>query len=121
LTPLFFIPIVTKNKSSKEDAMLVVVAVMKAKAGMEQEFEQELKNIIPQVETEKGTLMYTLHRHKKEAGKFLFYEKYTDKEALKEHSSTPHFTALFGKIGPMLDGSPVIEMYEELSGITPKK
>ena len=33
--------------------MLVVVAIMKAKEGMEQEFEQALKSIIPQVETEK--------------------------------------------------------------------
>jgi quinol monooxygenase YgiN len=120
LTNRLFLHILSKMK--KGDAMmLVVVAIMKAKEGMEQEFEQALKSIIPQVETEKGTLMYTLHRHKKEAGKFLFYEKYADKESLKEHSSTPHFTALFGKIGPMLDGSPVIEMYEEVSGITPKK
>ena len=101
--------------------MLVVVAVMKAKAGMEQEMEKALRNIIPKVEAEKGTLAYTLHRSKKEPGKFLFYEKYQDKEALKEHSSTPHFTELFGKIGPLLDGSPVIEMYEDLVGIKEKK
>lgn len=101
--------------------MLVVVAVMKAKTGMEKELEQALKGIIPKVDAEKNTLMYTLHRAKKEAGKFLFYEKYTDKEALKEHGSTPHFTELFGKIAPLLDGAPVIDMYEELAGITPKK
>lgn len=101
--------------------MLVVVAVMKAKAGMEQELEQALKGIMPKVNEEKGTLMYTLHRAKKEAGKFLMYEKYPDKEALKEHSSTPHFTELFNKIGSLLDGAPTIEMYEELAGISPKK
>jgi quinol monooxygenase YgiN len=101
--------------------MLVVVAVMKAKAGMEHEMEKALRNIIPKVEAEKGTLTYTLHRAKKEPGKFLMYEKYPDKEALKEHSSTPHFAELFGKIGPMLDGSPVIDMYEDLVGIKEKK
>jgi quinol monooxygenase YgiN len=101
--------------------MLIVVAVMKAKAGMEQEIEKALREMIPKVEAEKGTLAYTLHRAKKEPGKFLMYEKYPDKEALKEHSSTPHFTELFGKIGPMLDGSPVIDMYEDLVGIKEKK
>jgi quinol monooxygenase YgiN len=101
--------------------MLVVVAVMKAKAGMEQEMEKALRDMIPKVETEKGTLTYTLHRAKKESGKFLMYEKYPDKEALKEHSSTPHFAELFGKIGPMLDGAPIIDMYEDLSGIKEKK
>ncbi len=101
--------------------MLVVVAVMKAKTGMEQEMEKTLREIIPKVEAEKGTLAYTLHRAKKEPGKFLFYEKYQDKEALKEHSSTPYFTELFGKIGPLLDGSPVIDIYEDLAGIKEKK
>ena len=101
--------------------MLVVVAVMKAKAGMGQEMEKALKEIIPKVETEKGTHAYTIHRAKKEPEKFLLYEKYRDKEALKEHSSTPHFAELFGKIGPLLDGSPVIDMYEDLAGIKEKK
>jgi quinol monooxygenase YgiN len=101
--------------------MLVVVAVMKAKVGMEQEMEKALRNIIPKVEAEKGTLTYTLHRAKKEPGKFLLYEKYSDKEALKEHSSTPHYAELFGKLGPLLDGSPVIDMYEDLVGIKEKK
>ncbi len=101
--------------------MLVVVAVMKAKAGMEQELEKALREIIPKVQAERGTLAYTLHRAKKEQGKFLFYEKYQDKEALKEHSSTSYFAELFGKIGPLLDGSPVIDMYEDLIGIKAKK
>ena len=101
--------------------MLVVVAVMKAKAGMEQEIEKALREIFSKVEAEKGTLAYTLHRAKKEPGKFLLYEKYSDKEALKEHSSTPHFAELFRKLGPLLDGSPVIDMYEDLVGIKEKK
>ena len=101
--------------------MLIVIATMKAKTGMEQELEQALKSIIPHVEKEKDTLMYTLHRSKKDPGKFLFYEKYTDKEALQKHSATPHFKELFGKIASLLDGAPLIDMYEEVAGITPKK
>ncbi len=77
--------------------------------------------MVPKVEAEKDTFVYTLHRAKKETGKFLMYEKYVNKEALKEHSSTPYFMELFGKIGPMLDGAPVIDMYEELAGIKEKK
>ncbi len=100
--------------------MLVVVAVMKAKAGMEQELESALRNIVPKVEAEKDTLIYTLHRAKKEPGKFLMYEKYPNKEALTQHSSTPYFMELFGKIGLILDGAPVIDIYEELVGIKEK-
>ena len=101
--------------------MLVVVAVMKAKAGMEQELEKALKEMVPKVEAEKDTFVYTLHRAKKEPGKFLMYEKYPNKEALTQHSSTPYFMELFGKIGPMLDGAPIIDIYEDLAGIKEKK
>jgi len=101
--------------------MLVVVAVIKAKAGMEQDVENAIKAIIPKVEVEEGTLAYTLHRGKKEPGKFLFYEKYINKEALALHASTLHFKELFQKITPMLDGAMTVDMYEVLAGITAKK
>jgi quinol monooxygenase YgiN len=102
------------------DKMLVVVAVMKAKEGCEQEMENALRDMIPQVETEEGTLTYTLHRARKVPGKFLMYEKYRDKAAFNHHSSTPYFAELFGKIAPLLDGDPVIDIYEELCGIRQK-
>lgn len=101
--------------------MLVVTAVLKAKSGMEQELENAVKEIIPKVETEEGTLVYTLHRARKEAGKFLLYEKYAGKESLALHSSTPYFKEFIQKIGPMLDGNMVIDIYEDLVGITWKK
>lgn len=101
--------------------MLVVTAVIKAKAGMEQEVENAIKAIIPKVEAEEGTLTYTLHRAKKDPTKFLFYEKYTGKEALGLHASTPYFKELFAKINPMLDGAMTVDMYEDLAGIKEKK
>lgn len=100
--------------------MLVVVAKMKAKLGKEQEMEEALRWIIPQVESEEGTLQYILHRAKKEPGTFLFYEKYRDKSALNAHGSTPYFAELFGKIGPLLDGDPTIEIYEDIASIQEK-
>lgn len=100
--------------------MLTVVAVMKAKEGKEKEMEQVFRDNIPKVEPEEGTLAYVLHRARKDPGKFLFYEKYRDKDALKYHSSTPGLAEFFEKIGPLLDGEPSIEIYEELAAIKPK-
>jgi quinol monooxygenase YgiN len=100
--------------------MLIVVARMNAQAGKEEEMEKALLEIIPKVEAEEGTLAYALHRMKKKPQKFLMYEKYTDKEALTHHSSTPYFAELFGKIAPLMDGDPVIEVYEMLSSIKEK-
>jgi quinol monooxygenase YgiN len=100
--------------------MLVVVAVMKAKEGCEQEMEKALREMIPLVESEEGTLTYALHRPRKNPGKFLMYEKYRDKDSFNHHSATPYFTELFGKIAPLLDGAPVIDIYEELCAIKQK-
>lgn len=96
---------------------MIVVAKLKAKSGEEYKVEKALAEIIPKVEQEEGTLAYTLHKSQKDPSLFLFYEKYKDKEALKYHSSTPHFKELFGKLLPLLDGSPEIEMYEEVAKI----
>ena len=95
---------------------MVVVAVLKAQAGKEKAMEDALRAMIPKVQSEEGTIAYILHRAQNERGKFLFYEKYRDKAAFDIHSSTPHFQELFGKIGPLLEGQPIVEIYEELAG-----
>lgn len=101
--------------------MLVVVASIKVKTGMEKEVEDSIRAIIPKVQAEEGTLVYNLHRGKKDPGKYLFYEKYTNKEALAFHASTPYFKELFQKINPLLDGPMVVDMYEDIDGIPAKK
>ena len=94
---------------------MVVVAVLKAQAGAEKDMEDALRAMIPKVLSEEGTITYILHRAQNEPGKFLFYEKYRDKAAFDIHSSTEHFQELFRKIGPLLEGQPIVEMYEELA------
>lgn len=100
--------------------MIVVVAVMKAKAGSENEMEKALRDVMPKVESEEGALVYALHRAKKDPRKFLMYEQYRDKDALNLHGSTPYLADLFAKIGPLLDGAPTIDIYEPLAAIKPK-
>ena len=94
---------------------MIVVAKLKAKSGEESKMADALQAMVSKVEKEEGTLIYTLHQAKKDPTQFLFYEKYTDGEALKAHSSTPYFKELFGILEPLLDGAPEIEMYNELA------
>ena len=96
---------------------MIIVAKLKAKSGEEVKMEKALVGIIPKVEKEDGTLVYTLHKAQKDPSVFLFYEKYKDKDALKHHSSTPYFKELFGILSPLLDGAPEIEMYDEVAKI----
>jgi len=96
---------------------MIVVAKIKAKTGKEGEIEEALKGMVGKVEQEEGTLIYTLHRARKDPTVFMFYEKYKDKDALSYHSSTPYFKEVFGRLGPLFEGAPEIEMYEEIAGI----
>ncbi|PKN30456.1 MAG: antibiotic biosynthesis monooxygenase [Deltaproteobacteria bacterium HGW-Deltaproteobacteria-21] len=100
--------------------MLTVVAVLKAKEGKEKELEEALKKVVPLVTQEEGTLAYVLHRARKDPRRFFFYEKYKDKEALTTHGSSSYLKELFGTIGPLLEGSPSVETYEEIASIPAK-
>lgn len=97
---------------------MIVVAKMTALSGKEEEMEKALRDIIPLVREEVGTITYTLHRDQNNPRTFLFYEKYKDMDALVAHSSTDHFKALFKTLKTLLDGKPEISMYEELAGIS---
>ena len=96
---------------------MIVVARLKAKNGEESKMADALQAMVSRVEAEDGTLVYTLHQAQNDPTQFLFYEKYTDAQALKAHSSTPHFKELFGLLQPLLDGAPEIEMYNEIAGL----
>ena len=97
---------------------MVIVAKLKAKNGEEAKVEEALRGMVLKVQQEEGTLAYTLHRSQKDASQFLFYEKYRDGQALKAHSSTPYFKELFATLGPLLDGAPEIEMYDEIAQLS---
>jgi quinol monooxygenase YgiN len=95
--------------------MIVVAAILEVKAGKEEDMESAFMDFMQKVQSEEGTLAYVLHRSKGNSAKFLVYEKYVDDAALAYHGSTEHFKELFEKVGPILAGSPSIEVYEELA------
>ncbi len=97
--------------------MLTVIAKLKVQPGKETEFERACRVMIEHVKTaEETTATYVLHRARKDPTTFLFYERYRDRAALDAHSQSPQMATLFSTIGPMLDGAPVIETYEEIDG-----
>lgn len=97
--------------------MIILVAVLNAKPGKENELEAAITSIMSQVEAEEGTLQYTLHRSTKEPGKFLLYEKYADKAALDFHGSTPYLKEFFKRTADLLSEKPTISLYEEIAAI----
>jgi quinol monooxygenase YgiN len=96
---------------------MIVVAKLKAKKGAEEEMETILRKAVQNVESEEGTLAYTLHRSQSDPCIFLFYEKYKDTDALTVHSTTPHFKAMFASLKDLVEGPAEIEMYTELAAL----
>lgn len=97
--------------------MVVISAVLKAKAGREKELEALLQAMIPLVQQEEGTVEYVLHRAQKDSGKFFFYEKYRDQAALEHHMGTPYLKELFKKTADLLAEKPEVEFYEDIASI----
>jgi len=96
---------------------MVVVAKIKVKTGREAEAEAAFRKQIDYVTREEpGTLLYLLHRGRKDRSTFLFYEKYADAEAFDRHGKTSAMQELFRTLQPLLEGPPSIELFEELGG-----
>ena len=94
--------------------MIVVAAIIKTAEGKGDEFEQEFRKLAPKVLNDPGTITYVLHRSIDDPTKFFVYEKYESQEALRQHSSTPHFQEFSRAIAPMLSGRPEIGLYDEV-------
>jgi len=97
--------------------MLSVVARLKIKDGEMDEALKAVKELIPKVATEEGTIFYSLNKDPNNPGLIVVIERYKDRAALREHSSTAHFKDFFAKIGGLLDGHPEMTVMEELLSV----
>ena len=97
--------------------MISVIAKIPVKEEKRDEAIEAFKQLIAEVAKEEGTLSYTLNVSKKEPNTLVVMERYKDMEALKTHSSTPHFQSFFAKAGELFSGSPEITILSELASI----
>lgn len=94
--------------------MLSVVARLKIKDGEMDEALKAIKELMPGVAAEEGTLFYSVNKDPNTPDLIVFVERYKDKAALREHSTTAHFKSFFTKIGGLLEGQPEMTVLEEL-------
>jgi len=76
---------------SQDSVMLLVI--LQARPGKEQELEKELRALIVPTRQEEGCLRYSLYgaTESGNAGTFLFYEVWRTPEDHTLHTQTPHF------------------------------
>ena len=97
---------------------VVVVATMTAKPESVDEVRAACATAIEAVHGEPGCELYTLHEAD---GTFVFVEQWADEDALKTHGTAPAIGALFGTIGPLLEGAPDIKMLTPVVAGDPAK
>jgi quinol monooxygenase YgiN len=94
--------------------MLGVVATLKVKPGMEQQFEAVARELVARVNAnEPGCRLYALHRGET-AGTYVFMERYVDQAAVEAHRATEHFRTLGRKMGEFMDGRPEVVRLKEV-------
>jgi quinol monooxygenase YgiN len=71
--------------------VIVLAVVWVARPGHEDEVADVFRKLESESRREPGCLMYIVHRHKDEPGRFFIYEQYKDDAALQVHRDAPHF------------------------------
>ncbi len=95
--------------------MIVVAAMVKALEGRGDEVEQAFQKLVPKVRNDPGTIAYAVHHNIDDPSKFFVYEKYENREALKYHSSTPHFQEFAQTITPLREKPSEVGIYNEVA------
>jgi len=97
--------------------MISICATLFAHPGKEKELEDILLSVLAPTAKETGTLEYKIHRALENPGRFFFYEKYADREALDTHMATPHFQELLRRLEGVIAQEPDIVLHEEIGAI----
>ena len=95
--------------------MIGVIATLRVKNGMTQEFESLFGQLAAQVRAnESGNVAYQLCRSRTEADTYKVLELYRDEEALEAHRASAHFHAAGPGLGSVLGGRPEVEVLDAI-------
>lgn len=71
--------------------MIVLAVTWTANPGKDAEVAAIFYKLEEASRREPGCLMYVVHQHRTEPGRFFIYEQYVDDAALAAHRNSPHF------------------------------
>ncbi|MFX1569393.1 MAG: putative quinol monooxygenase [Promethearchaeota archaeon] len=92
---------------------LTLIATVRVKNGNMEEAIEALKEIVPKIkESEPGCLQYIPHTIKGDENSIIFYEVYTDSDALKEHNK--NLGKNMAKLSPLLEPGMDLKICREI-------
>jgi len=81
---------------------VTVLALFKAKPGLEEKVKRELLALQGPTRSEEGCINYDLHQSKEDPSCFMFYENWKSQEDLDKHLQMPYLEAFREKAGDLL-------------------
>jgi quinol monooxygenase YgiN len=94
---------------------ITVLALMKAKEGMEETVRQELLALVKPTRSEPACINYDLHQARDDKSQFMFYENWKSMEDLAKHLETPHLKAWRQKADGLLTKPMEVTLFEMIS------
>lgn len=85
-----------------KDTKVTVLAMVKAKEGLEETVMQECLSLVDPTRKEAGCINYDLHQSTDDKSLFMFYENWKTMEDLEKHRETPHLKTFKQKIGALV-------------------
>lgn len=86
------------------EGAFAVIAQIRAKPGMEDEFRAATLPLVAKVRSEPNNLLYFLQEDRAAPGHFIFYEIFATKADFDAHNATPHVQAWFARLPQLADG-----------------
>ena len=94
---------------------ITVLALVKAKEGMEETVRQELLSVVSPTRSEPGCINYDLYQATGEKSQFMFFENWKSMEDLEKHRERPHMKAYRQRVGSLLAKPTEVTLFEMIS------
>lgn len=88
-----------------------IVARAEVLPGKEKDFIALAETLIEATRKETGNINYNLYQNPFTPTSFIFYEEYTDQDAISKHGNSDHFKAFSNEVGSLLAADLIIETF----------
>jgi quinol monooxygenase YgiN len=103
------------KEKTMENKRITILALVKAKEGMEETVKQELLAMVKPTRSEPGCINYHVHQGTHDKSQFMFYENWKSMEDVKKHRETPHLKAYRQKADSLLAKPVEVILFEMIS------
>jgi quinol monooxygenase YgiN len=98
-----------------DNKSITLLALVKAKEGMEETVREELLSLVNPTRSEPGCISYDLHQATGDKSQFMFFENWKSMEDLDKHRKMPHMKAFGQKAGSLMAKPTEVTLFEKIS------